>query len=99
MTSGVEYAFSAWHTAMRVGLQTQIFWLVPRHQTKLPTPDSPDGFNHTPALVVDELPDDSQVGGNPLAGAQGLQTNNPGWPGFGSEGVVLGGGLYLSVTP
>ena len=98
-TGGVEYAFSLWHTPMHVGAQAQAYWLVPRHQTKLPTPSSPDGLNHTPALVADELPDDSQVAGEPLAGSQGLQTNNPGWPGFGSYGVVLGGGLYLSVTP
>ena len=30
-----------------------------------------------------------------LAGAQGLQTNNPGWPGFGSQGWLLGGGVNL----
>ncbi|MGH7269658.1 MAG: OmpP1/FadL family transporter, partial [Polyangiaceae bacterium] len=98
-TGGVEYAFHLFHTAMRVGAQAQAYWLVPCHQTKLPTPDSSDGLDHTPALVVDEVPDDSQVAGNQLAGAQGLQTNNPGWPGFGSYGVVLSGGLYLSVTP
>jgi hypothetical protein len=99
VTAGVEYAFELWHTAMHVGAQAQASWLMPRHPTKLPTPDSPDGLNHTPALVADELPDDSQVAGNPLAGSQGLQTNNPGWPGFGSDGVVLGGGVYVSVTP
>jgi hypothetical protein len=96
---GIDYAFRAAHTSMRVGAQFQGYWLVPRHQTKLPTPDSPDGLNHTPALVVDELPDDSQVAGEPLAGSAGLQTNNPGFPGFGSSGVILGGGIYFTVTP
>jgi hypothetical protein len=99
VTAGVEYAFDLWHTAMRVGAQAQAYWLIPRHQTKLPTPDEPDGLDHYPALVADELPDDSQVAGVPLAGSQGLQTNNPGWPGFGSEGAIVGGGVYLSVTP
>jgi long-chain fatty acid transport protein len=98
-TAGVEVAFSLWHTTMRLGVQAQVNRLLPRHQTKIPTPDEPDGLNHYPALVADEVPDDSQVGGVPLAGAQGLQTNNPGWPGFGSYGWVLGGGVYLSVTP
>jgi len=84
--------------SMHVGGHAQAYWLIPRHQTKLPTPNSADGLDHTPALVADELPDDSQVAGNPLAGSQGLQTNNPGWPGFGSSGAVVGGGVYVAVT-
>jgi long-chain fatty acid transport protein len=96
---GIDYGFTAAHTSMKIGAQAQTYWLVPRHQTKLPTPDSPDGVNHTPGLVADELPDDSQIAGNAVAGSQGLQTNNPGWPGFGSSGVVLSGGLYLTVMP
>jgi long-chain fatty acid transport protein len=96
---GVDYGFTFAHTRMRIGAQAQAYGLVPRHQTKLPTPDSPDGVNHTPALVIDELPDDSQVAGEAIAGSQGLQTNNPGWPGFASTGMVLGGGIYLMVSP
>jgi hypothetical protein len=94
---GVNYAFSMGHTALRVGAQAQVYWLLPRYQWKLPTPAEPDGQNHYPALVADELPDNAQIDGEPIAGAQGLQTNNPGWPGFGSEGVVVAGGLFLSV--
>jgi long-chain fatty acid transport protein len=97
--AGVDYAFSWLHTAMRVGVQAQAYWLVPRHQDKLPTPPEPDGRNHYPALVADEVPDDAQVAGEPLANTQGLQTNNPGWPGFGSQGVILSGGLFLTVMP
>jgi hypothetical protein len=87
------------HTSMRVGGQALVYWLIPRYQTKLATPNEPDGFNHYPALVADELPDNSVINGGPVAGSQGLQTNNPGWPGFGSAGVVLGGGIYLTVIP
>jgi hypothetical protein len=36
--------------------------------------------------------------GDPLDGAQGLQTNNPGWPGFGSEGWIVGATLYVSLA-
>jgi long-chain fatty acid transport protein len=97
--AGIDYAFSCLHTAMRVGIQAQAYWLVPRYQTKLPTPLERDGLNHYPALVADEVPDDAQIAGEPLAGTQGLQTNNPGWPGFGSEGVIVSGGLFLTVTP
>jgi long-chain fatty acid transport protein len=96
---GVDYAFTFMHTSMRVGAQALFYWLVPRYQTKLPTPNEPDGLNHYPALVADELPDNAVNNGLPVPGSQGLQTNNPGWPGFGSEGVVLGGGIYLTVTP
>ncbi len=97
--AGIDYAFFWHHTAMRVGFQAQAYWLVPRHQNKLPTPPQPDGLDHYPALVADEVPDDAQVAGVPLAGAQGLQTNNPGWPGFGSQGAIVSGGLFLTVMP
>jgi long-chain fatty acid transport protein len=97
--AGIDYAFSCLHTSMRVGVQAQAYWLIPRHQTKLPTPDEPDGLDHYPALVRDELPDDSEVAGVPVAGSAGLQTNNPGWPGFGSEGAIVAGGVYLTVMP
>ena len=97
--AGVDYAFSCLHTAMRVGVQAQAYWLIPRYQNKLPTPPEPDGLDHYPALVADEVPDDAQVAGQPLAGTQGLQTNNPGWPGFGSQGLILSGGVFLTVMP
>ena len=48
--------------------------------------------------MKDELPDDAQVSGEPLEGAEDLQTNNTGWPGFGSEGWVLAAALYLRVS-
>jgi hypothetical protein len=51
----------------------------------------------TPALVRDEVPDDAVVIDQPLAGRSGLQTNNPGFPGYGSSGWVHGGGVYLSI--
>jgi hypothetical protein len=34
-----------------------------------------------------------------VKGVNGLQTNNPGWPGFGSGGAIITAGLYFSVTP
>jgi len=93
---GADCAFELWGTAFRVGAQMQLQRLVPRYQTKLATPPpTPDGLDHYPALVQDEVPDNSILNGQPLAGAQGLQTNNPGWPGFGSQGWLLGGGVNL----
>lgn len=48
--------------------------------------------------IVDELPDNAQFASThqPVPGAQGLQTNNPGWPGFGSKGWLYGGGVTLA---
>jgi hypothetical protein len=98
-SAGVDHGFVVWHSKVHVGAQAEVFGLVARHQTKVPTPATPDGRDHYPALVADEVPDDSQVAGMPLAGSRGPQTNNPGWPGFGSSGYVFGGGIYISVTP
>jgi long-chain fatty acid transport protein len=95
--TGVERAFVIGHTSLRIGAQAQVYWLLPRDQWKRPTPAEPDGLNHYPALVVDELPDNAQINGQPIPGAQGLQTNNPGWPGFGSEGVIVAGGIFVTV--
>jgi hypothetical protein len=81
-----------------VGLQAQAHRLLSRHQNKLPTPTRADGENVTPDLVKDEVPDDAQVSGEPFEGAEGLQTNNPGWPGFASEGWVFASSLYLRVA-
>jgi hypothetical protein len=51
-------------------------------------------------LVRDELPDDA-IGGTPrgpIAGREGLQTNNPGFPGFGSQGYLFGAGAHFTLT-
>ena len=82
---------------MHLGTRLQSYYLHPRRQWKLVPPNAPDGHIHTPALVRDEVPDDAVVIDQPLAGRSGLQTNNPGFPGFGSSGWILGGGVYLSI--
>jgi long-chain fatty acid transport protein len=92
---GAEYRVRCWGTELGVGAQFQVHRLMERHQTKIPTPTRPDGTNIAPQLVKDEVPDDAQLSGVPLAGASGLQTNNPGWPGFGSQGWILAGTVYL----
>jgi hypothetical protein len=97
--AGVDYEFTLFGTRMKIGTQLEVHRLIPRYQTKINPPASPDGQNHTPQLVTDEVPDDSVLDGKPLAGSKGLQTNNPGWPGFGSQGWIVGGGVYLSLIP
>ena len=72
---------------IRPGLQLFAHRLLHRHAKK------------DDSLIRDELPDGSLIGStrDPVPGAQGLQTNNPGWPGFASEGWLAGGAFTLSV--
>jgi hypothetical protein len=72
---------------LRPGLQLFVDRLVPRQNTK----DS--------SRIVDEVPDGSYLGSthDPIPGAAGLQTNNPGWPGFSSNGWLWGGTFTLAV--
>lgn len=72
---------------IRPGIQLVGYRLVYRHNTK------------DDSRIVDELPDGSRFGasGDPVPGARGLQTNNPGWPGFSSEGWVYGGTFSLNI--
>lgn len=72
---------------LRPGLQLVAYRMVPRYVTK------------DPSQMTDQVPDDSRssLTEDPLAGAKGLQTNNPGYPGFGSNGWIYGGTISLSV--
>jgi long-subunit fatty acid transport protein len=94
---GSEYGFRLLGSDMNVGVQVQAHQLRERHQAKLPTPTRPDGTNLAPELVKDEVPDDAQLSGEPVEGAAGLQTNNPGWPGFASEGWLVSASVNLKV--
>jgi long-chain fatty acid transport protein len=71
---------------LRPGIQLVAYRLAWRNTTK------------NDSKIVDEVPDDARSSstGDPVAGAKGLQTNNPGWPGFGSDGWIYGGNLSLT---
>lgn len=75
-------------TPVSVGLYLHGQWLVPRSVEKRVDAPHP---------VIDEFPDDARnfVTGAPIASAEGLQTNNPGYPGFSSRGHLLGAGLSV----
>jgi len=95
---GAEYAFNVFDVPLHVGLQFQPSYLRRRHQYKLRTPTDSTGRNLAPQLVKDEVPDDAIAnGGVPVPGREGLQTNNPGWPGFASYGFLLAGSAYVRV--
>jgi len=72
----------------QVGLEVQ--GLLPRRTTKDPGAANP---------VRDEFPDTAvdAATGQPAAGAEGLQTNNPGWPGWKSRAWMVGGGAAVKV--
>jgi long-chain fatty acid transport protein len=98
VSAGADYAFPLWGGRLRAGLQAQTHRIVPREVRKLPTPPAPSGEPGDPRLVIDEVPDNAIYNGMPLQGRDGLQTNNPGWPGFSSSGWIFGGGVYLSIN-
>jgi long-chain fatty acid transport protein len=100
LSAGVHYElpFADWQIALRFGAQAQLHILPERRQTKLdPSAASTDSARSQ--RVLDEWPDDSVdvATGEPIAEARGLQTNNPGYPGFASRGLILGGGASISL--
>jgi hypothetical protein len=104
---GASYEFELWGGHFELGAQLQAHRLLARHVTKFLAPDNPQpnphqpgfGDNFYPQLVIDEVPDDAVDGQlrDPVPGRDGLQTNNPGFPGFASEGWILGGAINLSI--
>lgn len=85
--AGADFDLHLGRTHIRPGFQLFGNRLVQRHVTK------------DDKRIVDELPDGAVLGSthDPVPGRDGLQTNNPGWPGFGSEGWLLGGAVTLSI--
>jgi hypothetical protein len=101
LSAGINYDYEIpdWKVALRFGAQAQIHFLPRRHQSKY-DPSSPQlrGKKYS-QLVLDEWPDGTKdiATGEVIAEANGLQTNNPGWPGFASQGKILAGGLNISL--
>jgi len=64
---------------------------VPRSVSKDPNAAHP---------VIDEFPSTAtnNLTGLPEPGTAGLQTNNPGYPGFDSHGYMLGAGFSLRIA-
>jgi len=92
-SAGVDYSFKLLGASWRAGVQGQFHFLIERDHTKF-DPTSASGTQ----LVVDEFPDDAvNTRGQAIPEAAGLQTNNPGFPGFSSGGWLAGGGLTLAL--
>lgn len=91
--AGVDYGFKLLGASWRAGVQGQFHFLVQRDHTKF-DPTSASGTQ----LVLDEFPDDAvNTRGQAIMEAAGLQTNNPGFPGFSSSGWLAGGGFTLAM--
>lgn len=99
MMLGASYAvpIAKYGATFKVGGQAQVQVLPSRSVHKL----DPSANSKVPAdqRVRDEWPDDSVnvSTGQVIAAAGGLQTNNPGWPGFHSRGYITGTMLTLSL--
>lgn len=92
-----EVPIESWEMTLQLGAQLQVHTLLSRRQTKI----DPRTAGDDPSYVLDEWPDTdldpNQSPPAPYPDAQGLQTNNPGWPGFGSSGVLVGGGVHVGL--
>jgi len=92
VAAGVERDFTVWGSRFQAGLDVVGHRLVARHVTKF------IGDGSDPELVIDEVPDDAiDVLGGAVPNRTGLQTNNPGFPGFESSGWIFGAGVRLAV--
>ncbi len=88
VSAGLDWQRAGAFGQLRFSLAARVSRLVPRTHTKRPDARDP---------VFDEWPDATDPkSGAPLAASQGLQTNNPGFPGFESEAWV--GAVTLGVT-
>lgn len=84
--------------ALRFGLSAQIHVLPERTHRKIdPTSEEYAGESFS-QLVVDEWIDGAVDNrGNVIQESFGLQTNNPGWPGFSSKGTIIGAGANITL--
>jgi long-chain fatty acid transport protein len=89
VSGGADYGVPLFDGTLRFGAQAQLHRLLPRETHKQAGVADP---------VVDEVPDDAVINSKPIPGSAGLQTNNPGWPGYASNGWIIGAGAYLRYT-
>ncbi len=87
LSLGADVKIPLGNSYIRPGFQVGAQRLVPRHDTK------------SAGRLVDELPDGAVFGStrDPVAGSAGLQTNNPGYPGFASGGYLWSGFFSLEL--
>ncbi|MCX7945084.1 MAG: outer membrane protein transport protein [Deltaproteobacteria bacterium] len=82
---GYKYDFRLLNREFTFNTMAQVFYMAKRITYKDPT------------LILDEFPDDSTtlLSNSPMLEAKGLQTNNPGFPGYEAGGYLLSVGANL----
>jgi len=87
---GHRFVFPFLGETLRVDVGLQFWTLFETTVHKEWDPDNP--------LIKDEFPDRAQtlIGGQPMPEAEGLQTNNPGFPGYIAGGWAITGSVSLS---
>jgi long-subunit fatty acid transport protein len=88
LTTGARWTFSVWGRPVALSVAGQ-FWAMQSRTTY-----------KDPSQVVDELPDSARTvqSNKPMPEASGLQTNNPGFPGYTSGGHLVAGSVALTHT-
>jgi long-chain fatty acid transport protein len=91
MSLGIEGPVKFFGRELEAGITLFGSYFLPRQVSKDPYAAHP---------VVDELPDNAVDlrTGLPAAGAAGLQTNNPGYPGWKSSGYMVGAGATFRIA-
>jgi hypothetical protein len=96
LAGGLQYRFAPWGVPLRAGVHARLDRLLPRTDEKRIPPGGYDGDD----LVRDEVPDDAVRKSETDVAVEprdGLQTNNPGFPGFSIEGWLLAAGVNLAL--
>ncbi len=88
------FKFEKFTLASGLSFQTQV--LLKRTTDKTRTEEGYDDPKEAPHnSVVDEYPTMYDVEGNVYPGSVGFQTNNPGFPGYWTRGVIFSSGIYV----
>ncbi len=83
---GGDRTMKLWGATLRIGIDAVGHRILQRHVDK------------DPESIRDEVPDDSiDVLSQPVPNREGLQTNNPGFPGFSVEGWIFGAGMHVGI--
>jgi hypothetical protein len=85
-TVGQRFDFQVMKRRFSVALALELWRMLPRTTHK------------DPGQIIDEFPDDARTlkSGRPMPEAAGLQSNNPGFPGYDAGGTLFSGALSVS---
>ncbi len=86
------FKFEKFTLAGGVSVQTQVLIKETTTKTRVEYDDSTDAPYNS---VVDEYPELTDAEGDVYPGSIGFQTNNPGYPGYWTRGIIFGSGIYV----